>query len=398
MQEAIYDEVERVSPKKLAAIVEGISRRYRSGEMPVDGESLLQSVDEITAYAAFRLPATFAAVGAALLAVSEVLPRWEPGGLLDVGAGPGTAAWAAAEIWPHLERVTMLERDENMIALGKRLACRSSLDAIRRAAWVKADVMARNGPGWLEPVSCDDRPGRERVGLEVRHNAGHLGECGTDRLGESDEDHLGGRGPLECSGRRGARGCHETQYEGRYDLVTIAYVLGELPDSAVPPLIWRLWDAASGVVVVVEPGTPAGFERIRMIREVGISLEAHVAAPCPHGRACPMPAKDWCHFSSRVSRSRLHRQVKSGELGYEDEKFAYVALSRMPVEPIAGRVVRHPWTGKGHIRMEVCGPDGISTRTVTRKDKAEFKQAKDLEWGSAISRMEGWMEHRSRSD
>ena len=40
---------------------------------------------------------------------------------------------------------------------------------------------------------------------------------------------------------------------------------------------------------------------------------------------------DWCHFTQRLQRSRAHKQVKGAELPFEDEKFAYVALTRAAV-------------------------------------------------------------------
>ena len=36
---------------------------------------------------------------------------------------------------------------------------------------------------------------------------------------------------------------------------------------------------------------------------------ANILAPCPHARPCPLAAPDWCHFSARVARSRLHREA-----------------------------------------------------------------------------------------
>lgn len=93
-------------------------------------------------------------------------------------------------------------------------------------------------------------------------------------------------------------------------------------------------------MVLIEPGTPEGYLRIREARGQLIDAGMTVAAPCPHDGTCPIEVgQDWCHFSARVSRSSLHRQVKGGSLPYEDEKFSYVAATRFPVE--AGRLPDH---------------------------------------------------------
>ena len=103
-----------------------LSERYRAGR---DGstETFLRSAEDIAAYMAFRFPATYAAVAASLTELRDQLPVWSPKSLLDVGAGPGTVMWAAAEIWPDIQSVTMLEREDGMIALGRqigRASCR----------------------------------------------------------------------------------------------------------------------------------------------------------------------------------------------------------------------------------------------------------------------------------
>ncbi|HHT35859.1 MAG: small ribosomal subunit Rsm22 family protein [Candidatus Wallacebacter cryptica] len=169
-----------------------------------------------------------------------------------------------------------------------------------------------------------------------------------------------------------------------HDLVTAAYVLGELDSGARADFVSKLWEAANGTLVIIEPGTTQGFARIREAREQLIALGAQIAAPCPHQEECPITGSNWCHFSQRVARSSLHRQIKSGELGYEDEKFSYVAAARFPGRAVYGRILRHPQVRKGHIIFEVCGPDGLETKIISRRQKDLYRLAKELQWGSVF--------------
>ena len=57
----------------------------------------------MAAYLAYRAPATFAAAAAVFRQVQRQRPDWAPRSLLDAGAGPGVAAWAAVAAWPTLE-------------------------------------------------------------------------------------------------------------------------------------------------------------------------------------------------------------------------------------------------------------------------------------------------------
>ncbi|MEV5881436.1 small ribosomal subunit Rsm22 family protein [Streptomyces sp. NPDC052020] len=166
------------------------------------------------------------------------------------------------------------------------------------------------------------------------------------------------------------------------DLVTVSYVLNELtaPDRAA------LVDAAASAaqaVVIVEPGTPDGYARVIEARDRLVSAGFHVAAPCPHSDSCPIaPGTDWCHFSARVSRSSLHRQVKGGSLAYEDEKFSYVAAARFPVAPAPSRVVRRPQIRKGQVLLDLCETEPALRRaTVTKRHGDLYKAARDAEWG-----------------
>jgi hypothetical protein len=49
--------------------------------------------------------------------------------------------------------------------------------------------------------------------------------------------------------------------------------------------------------------------------------------------ALPAARGDWCHFATRLARSRTHRLAKGAERGFEDEKFAYAVLTRSPHRP-----------------------------------------------------------------
>ncbi len=170
-----------------------------------------------------------------------------------------------------------------------------------------------------------------------------------------------------------------------HDVVTMAYVLNELPHSSREALIDRLWALTGGVLLIVEPGTPAGWERLLKVREHLLAAGAHLLAPCPHATDCPVVAPDWCHFSRRVARTRLHRRVKGADVPWEDEKFCYLAAARFPGHPPKARLIAPQYTGKGRTSLTVCQRDGTRhERLLTKRDGALFKAARRLEWGDGI--------------
>ncbi|MEU6869508.1 small ribosomal subunit Rsm22 family protein [Streptomyces sp. NPDC046751] len=166
------------------------------------------------------------------------------------------------------------------------------------------------------------------------------------------------------------------------DLVTVSYVLKELTADVRTALVDTA-AAAAQAVVVVEPGTPDGYTRIIEARDRLIAAGLSVAAPCPHDEACPIePGTDWCHFSARVSRSSLHRQVKGGSLPYEDEKFSYVVATRFAAQPVGARVIRKPQIRKGQVLLDLCTRDEALRRaTVTKRHGELYRAARDVAWG-----------------
>ncbi|MER7007119.1 small ribosomal subunit Rsm22 family protein [Dactylosporangium sp. NPDC000555] len=182
------------------------------------------------------------------------------------------------------------------------------------------------------------------------------------------------------------------------DLVTASYVLTELDEEQQRDLVARASAAAAVAVVLVEPGTPPGYRRILAARDALLADGWHIAAPCPHQAGCGMREKDWCHFAARVNRSALHRRLKDASLGYEDEKFAFVAATRELVtatrEPAAGgRVVRHPAFRKGLVTLQVCGRDtAVGPALVSKREGPLYRAARDAEWGDR------WPPHSPYSD
>ena len=167
------------------------------------------------------------------------------------------------------------------------------------------------------------------------------------------------------------------------DLVIASYVLNEVSPEQQPQAVKALWDAAEQLLLIVEPGTPAGFAELRKIRTQLLELGAHMVAPCPHSETCPIVGEDWCHFSCRVPRSRLHRQLKGGEVPYEDEKFAYLVVSKQPAQACTARVLRHPVIETGRVTLELCDNCG-KHKVMLRKKDASYKSARKLDHGDAF--------------
>jgi ribosomal protein RSM22 (predicted rRNA methylase) len=168
-----------------------------------------------------------------------------------------------------------------------------------------------------------------------------------------------------------------------FDLVSMSYVLNELSASDRTTMLSKAWSATSRCLLLVEPGTPTGFMNIRTAREWLIRNGAQIVAPCTHENTCPMPEKDWCHFSVRLSRSRVHRELK-GSLNYEDEKFSYLIASKIPTERSEYRIVKRPLESTGLVELDLCGLSGLTRVKVARREKNLYRQAKKVIWG------DGW--------
>lgn len=167
------------------------------------------------------------------------------------------------------------------------------------------------------------------------------------------------------------------------ELVIAAYVLNEMTGQSRLKTAEKLWKATTGILLLVEPGTPVAFSALLEVRKNLLQAGAHIVAPCPL-QECPKTAEDWCHFTCRIARSRLHRQLKGGEAPFEDEKFSYIALTAKPVSSAGPRVLRHPQVRSGHVFLEVCTEQGIQNLKLSKKDGEAYRVAKKAKAGDTL--------------
>ena len=167
-------------------------------------------------------------------------------------------------------------------------------------------------------------------------------------------------------------------------LVIASYALAEIPDGAQATAVQALWRAAADMLVLIEPGTPAGFARLRRARRGLLADGAVPVAPCPHAAACPLTGEDWCHFSVRLPRSRLHMHAKQARVPFEDERYAYLAVSRAGNASGRPRILAPPTEAKPGITFKLCTAEGLETRHVARRDRPVYKQARKRTWGDVL--------------
>ncbi|SEB79025.1 small ribosomal subunit Rsm22 [Streptomyces melanosporofaciens] len=179
---------------------------------------MLRDRSDVAAYAAYRMPATFEAVRAALAAFRARTPAWAPATHIDIGGGTGAASWAVAATWPRDgHTTTVLDWAEPALALGRELAGQAPSEALRTARWERRAI---------------------RDGLALPD--------GTD-------------------------------------LVTVSYVLGELTEADRRAVVTEAARAAQAVVLI-EPGTPDGYLRIREARDRLLAAGLRIVAPARTAR------------------------------------------------------------------------------------------------------------------
>ena len=260
LQAGIDEVVGAGDRRELERAARALSDAYRAGGSPAARAA--RTKGDVAAYLATRAPATFAAAAEVFRQIGLARPGWAPASILDLGAGPGIAAWAAVQAWPGI-----------------------------------VDRHARRGGA---------RDGARRQGARRARAAGAA-------AGAS------GRWPTWAARRH------------RQTSSLVSYVIGELE----PATLARF---AGARLVARRRHARDRSSRERPRATSACSRFAPQSSPpaarrsrrAPTTTPCPLPEGDWCHFATRLARSRTHRLAKGAERGFEDEKFAYAVLTRSP--------------------------------------------------------------------
>jgi ribosomal protein RSM22 (predicted rRNA methylase) len=172
--------------------------------------------------------------------------------------------------------------------------------------------------------------------------------------------------------------------DSRHDLVIASYVLAEQPLAAAATAALSAWNATGEVLLLIEPGTPDGHARLMAARKALLSAGAQMLGPCTHAAPCPLQAGDWCHFKTRVQRSRAHMHAKGGIVPFEDEAYSWLAVSRHPRPLPPGRIVAPVHQNKVGIDLKVCAEGEVRPLHVASRDSANYKRHRKLAWGDTL--------------
>ncbi|KAF9537826.1 37S ribosomal protein S22 [Mortierella hygrophila] len=275
----------------------GVGEMTGKGDKPVTAHILEYGHRESVAYIAAMAPTTFSAIKNVLQEVNKRLPDLNPKTFLDFGTGPGTAIWAANEVWEEPLKYTGVDTSLAMLETAEEIL----------------DNLSTNG----SPIP--------NVTFK----------------------------PFMSHGAKAVK----------YDVVMSAFALSELTTPALrKSTLEHLWNSTNDMLILVDRGTPSGFRILAEAREqiLGLDLDrivtkpkydaygqlipeepiikpepAHVVAPCPHDKVCPMYESlsrdsQWCHFSQKVQRPDFLRKTKHSKDNYEDAKYTYVVLRKGP--------------------------------------------------------------------
>ena len=300
----------------LAARSGAMSSAYRAGRT--------SGGIDLAAYLAARLPATFAVNARVLAEVAGAMPGFVPASLADVGAGPGTAGWAALAEWSSISSVEQVEATPAFTELLRELNAASGVAALERAR-VREQAL----------VQWQVRPHDLVTASYV------LAEMPLASVADAVRKLWSATGQvlvlIEPGTPEGFRRIHAARE-----------VLRGAGAEIVAP-------CTHGAACPMAGGDWCHFkERVQRSR-------AHM-----HAKGATVPFEDEPYSYLVVAKAPLSPSDSSpNKLGKRE----------------VARVLAPPEVSKVGVGLKLCSADGLVKRVVPARDKAAYKRAKKVDWG-----------------
>ncbi|WTR19256.1 small ribosomal subunit Rsm22 family protein [Streptomyces sp. NBC_00138] len=318
LREALTEQLRATAPTRASAHVERLIENYR-GTTPT-AAPILRDAADVAAYAAYRMPATYAAVRSALGALRDRAGGWAPGTHLDLGGGTGAATWAVADAWPDGGHAsTVLDWSQAALTLGGALAGSADAPAVREARWTRTPL------GGAPALPASDL-------VTLSYVIGEL--TAADRASLVDAAAEATLGALVIA-EPGTPDGYARIIEARDRLIAAGLtVLAPCPHDAACPVGAGDWCHFA-----------ARVQRSSLHRQI-------------KGGTLPYEDEKFSYVAA-------------------------VRPAAVPARPAANRVVRHPQIRKGLVLLDLCTrDDGLSRATVTKRHGDAYRAARAADWGT----------------
>lgn len=307
IQEILEKKIVNIKSKYLNEIFDKLSNDYIKNTGT--GKEFLLNKDYVLVYALSRFNATFSVVDFVLNKFDEYIKQ-DIETLLDVGGGMAIATINALYHF-NIQNVDIIERNKNMIELGKEFLSKYDINY----QYINQDV-------------------------------------------------------------------NNFSSNKKYDMVICSYFLSELNENNRLKVVKKLLENTEKYLVIVDIGTPQGYKNILQIKKLLTNSGAKVMLPCPNAD-CPLDNNDWCHFVTRVNRTKINKLVKNAVVPYEDEKFCYLIIGKENSFLQNNVVLRHPIKEKNKVDLVVCEKGSIKNYSINKKDLL-YKKARKIKIGDEL--------------
>jgi len=331
LTDALAAQIRQADTPASRAAAERLREIYRSGAAPT--ELALATQESALAYGAYRMPATYAAVRAALsMSPHEVLQSQAPATHLDLGGGTGAAVWAVHELWPEVTS-RVFDASEVALDLGRRVAARGD-GQVASTSWERAHL----GPTTILP-SADL--------VTISYLLGELADATAAHLVDEALDKASLLLAIEPGTPRG----HAAILEARARAIEAGWrLLAPCPHAHTCPAVAPDW--------------------------------CHFAVRLP--RSVTHRALKGAERGFEDEKFSFVLAARPGT-GVGSVVAAGVDAGADPGSP-AARVVRHPLQRKGLVQVRTCEADGVlHDRIISKRQGEAYRRARDLTWGDTLN-------------